>query len=115
MLTINGAEMPSPSEMTVTLEDRGETSAIHALGQRVADRMAVKRVVHLTWALLTGGELAKLVSAVNAGVFFTAALPDPAGGTFSGVFRAEERSAQLHRADGALIQWKNVTMQWEER
>ena len=41
MLTINGAEMPSPSEMTVTLEDRGETSAINALGQRVADRMAV--------------------------------------------------------------------------
>ena len=32
MLTINGAEMPSPSEMTVTLEDRGETSAINALG-----------------------------------------------------------------------------------
>ena len=53
MLTINGAEMPSPSEMTVTLADRGETSAINALGQRVADRMAVKRVVHLTWALLT--------------------------------------------------------------
>ena len=61
MLTINGAEMPSPSEMTVTLEDRGETSAINALGQRVADRMAVKRVVHLTWALLTGGELAAMV------------------------------------------------------
>ena len=75
----------------------------------------MKRVVHLTWALLTGGELAKLVSAVNAGIFFTATLPDPAGGTFSGVFRAEERSAQLHRVDGALIQWKNVTMQWEER
>lgn len=115
MLTINGVEMPSPSEMTVTLEDRGDASALNALGQRVADRLAVKRVVSLTWALLTGSEMTKLMNAVNAGVFFTAVLPDPAGGTFSGVFRAEERSAQLHRADGALIQWKSVTMQWEER
>ena len=31
MLTINGAEMPSPAEMTVTLEDRGESSAMNAL------------------------------------------------------------------------------------
>ena len=108
--------MPSPAKFNVNIEDRGDDSALNVLGQRVVDRLAVKRVMDVTWPYLTGEHAAALMAAVTEGVFFTVVYPDPMdGGLRETQCRALERSAKLFRlADGSAI-WTDVAMKWEER
>lgn len=116
MLWIDGVKMPSPSELTVSIEERGDDSECNVLGERVVDRLAVKRVIELSWAMLTSEELALLFDAATDAVFFTAKFPDPAiGGQSEAVCRAVARSARLFRMDGDTARWADVSMKWEER
>lgn len=108
--------MPSPGKFSVRFEDRGDDSALNVMGQRVVDRLAVKRVMDVTWPYLTGEAAAALMTAVTEAIFFTVTYPDPvSGGAREAECRAVERSAKLFRmADGAVI-WTDVSMKWEER
>lgn len=115
MLWIDGVKMPSPSELTVSIDERGDDSECNVLGERVVDRLAVKRVIELSWVMLTAEELALLFDAATDAVFFTAKFPDPTtGGQSEAVCRAVERSARLFRMDGGAARWADVSMKWEE-
>ena len=116
MLYINSVKMASPSALNVSIEDRGDFSAVNVLGQRLADRLATKRTVDAEWSLITAAEAAQLMQAVTDGVFFKAKFPDPGtGGMREGTFRAAERSARVHRMDGAVAVWADVRMRWEDQ
>lgn len=116
MLLIDGVRMPSPSELTVSIEDRGDDSECNVLGERVVDRLAVKRVIELSWAMLSAEDLALLFDAATDEVFFTAEFPDPAsGGMREAVCRAVGRSARLFRMDDGSARWTDVSMKWEEK
>ena len=116
MLWIDGVKMPSPSELTVSIEERGDDSECNVLGERVVDRLAVKRVIELSWAMLSAEEMALLFDAATEAVFFTAKFPDPITGAQSeAVCRAVGRSARLFRMDGGAARWTDVSMKWEER
>ena len=116
MLTINGAAVASPSVLSVSMEDRGDFSACNVLGQRLADRLAVKRMIDVEWALLRGDEMAGIAEAVTENVFFTVTYPDPGTGQMrEAVCRAVERSARVHRMDDGTAVWTDVRMRWEER
>lgn len=116
MLWIDGVKMPSPSELNVSLEERGDDSEYNILGERVVDRLAVKRVIELSWAMLSAEEMAQLFGAAADAVFFTAKFPDPiTGGQTEAVCRAVARSARLFRMEGGAARWMDVSMKWEER
>ncbi|MBQ4090417.1 MAG: hypothetical protein IJC56_11160 [Clostridia bacterium] len=116
MLSINGAVVASPSELSVNIEDRGDFSACNVLGQRLADRLAVKRVIDVEWALLSAAEMAAIMHAVSENVFFSVAYPDPdTGAGREAVCRAMERSARVHRMEDGTAMWTDVRMRWEER
>ncbi|MGI6239180.1 MAG: hypothetical protein ACOYI5_06090 [Christensenellales bacterium] len=112
---IDGAAMPAPSGISVALEDIGDDAGRNALGEKVVDRIAVKRVIELEWAHLTSQQLAVLMTAA-AGIFFAARYPDPATGEMRDMqCRAAERRARVHRADGLRPEWAEIYMKWEER
>lgn len=116
MIWINGAAAPSPSEFSVEFEDVGDMSRRNALGQRLADRVAVKRVIALKWPMLDKEKAAKLMEDTCGSVFFEAKYHDPqTGGIRTGTFRAAQRSAEMHRAEVNGVVWASVEMKWEER
>ena len=116
MLTINGANVASPSAFSVNVEDRGDFSACNVLGQRLADRLAVKQVIDVEWALLSAAEMAAIMDAVSENVFFSVTYPDPVTGAVNeAVCRAMERSARVHRMEDGTAVWTDVRMRWEER
>lgn len=116
MLYINGAAAPSPAEFSVEIEDIGEAKWRNALGERVADRVAVKRSIEVSWLHLSAEKLAQIMSATTQNMFFTAKYFDPAtGGLREGVFRAVQKSAELFRVDGSAAIWGRAWMKWEEK
>ena len=116
MLTVGGVSMPSPTKLTVTLEEIGDDSARNVLGQRLADRLAVKRAMELEWTHLTASQTAALLDAVTQNVFFTAVYPDPAtGAPRTAVCRATRRKADVTRVEDGSVLWADVSMKWEEQ
>lgn len=116
MLYIGGSLMASPSALELSIEDRGDFSMCNVLGERLADRLAVKRVIDVEWAQLSEAELADILSAVSENVFFEIQYPDPATGELRGaVCRAVTRSVRMYRMDGGAPVWTQLKMRWEER
>ena len=116
ILTINGADAPSPSEMKVRIFDVGSGEARSAAGGLVADRVAVKRELTLRWAHLTPAQLSALMEAVGGEAFFQAAYPDPeTGASRSASFRCAERSAGVLLVRGGAPVWTDVEMSWVEK
>lgn len=116
MFLINGAQMPSPSALAVHIEERGDASEYNVLGERVVDRLAVKRVIDAAWPMLSAEDMAKLMQAVTDDVFFTVSYPDPGTGALrDAVCRAVERSAGVFRMVDGAARWTDVSMKLEER
>lgn len=116
MLSINGAAVASPSVFSVNIEERGDFSKCNVLGERLADRLAVKRVIDVEWALLSETELAAILDAVSDKVFFSVSYPDPVtGAERETVCRAAERSMRVYRLDSGSAVWTDVRMRWEEK
>lgn len=115
MLTINGAEMPSPSRLEAELIEIGSFGERTASGRLVADRIAVKRRLKLKWPRLTPAQMGLLLGAVG-GDAFEVVCPDSAtGGMGAMTCRCCARSAGvlMVREDGPV--WTDVEMEWEER
>ena len=116
MLIINGNAVASPSALNVSIEERGDFSKCNVLGERLADRLAVKRMIDVEWALLSQADMAAVLDAIGKNVFFKLTYPDPeTGAGREAVCRAEERSARMYRMDGGSPVWTDVRMRWEEQ
>ena len=116
MLIINGNAVASPSALNVSFEERGDFSKCNVLGERLADRLAVKRVIDVEWALLPEADMAAVLAAMGQKVFFKATYPDPeTRAAREIVCRAAERSARMYRMDGGSPVWADVRMRWEEQ
>lgn len=116
MIWINNVATASPSALEVEIEEVGDADTRNALGQRLVDRIAVKRVIELTWAHLTAEQMAALMTATSASAFFTAKYPDPVTGQLrTCVCRVAEQSAKALRVNGQAAEWVDVRMKWEEQ
>jgi len=116
MIEINGVKVATPSAFEVSIEDRGEFSAMNVLGERLADRLAVKRVIDVEWAQLSEAALNDILEKVTADVFFGVKYPDPVdGGMRTADFRATERNVRVYRMDSGAPVWTGLRMRWEER
>ena len=114
MLRVNGAAMPAPSAMKVTVFDVSSGASRNAAGNAVMDRTGVKRRLELAWACLGGDELSALLQAMNG--FFAVSYPDPENGDVRSMScYCSERSAEVMRmAEGKPV-WTGVKMSWTER
>ncbi|MBQ8508255.1 MAG: hypothetical protein IJ466_12605 [Clostridia bacterium] len=116
MLLINGAEMPAPSALKVTLFDVSSPQERSAAGGIVMDRVAVKRRLELSWAFLSGSDLARLLNAVTEAAFFEADYPDPAAGEMRGMTCCcGDRATGILRMEGGEPIWTNVEMTFTEK
>ena len=115
MLKINGIDAPSPSALTVSLEDVSAAVERSAAGLAVRDYAGAKRKLKLRWAHLTGEQLSALLQAVDA-AFFDARYPDPVTGAAATVrcWCAARSMGALRMRDGAPV-WTDIEMEWMER
>lgn len=114
MLIVNGVNMPAPSGMSAVLTDVGANIIRSASGKAVMDRRVAKRRLDLTWAHLSGAELALLLQETQG--FFTVRYPDPMAGTERTMqcCCGEKTTGVLRMQDGAPV-WTDVKMSWTER
>lgn len=115
VLTVNGAAVPSPAEMKVSIFEVGSGEQRSASGGLVVDRVAVKRRLKLRWAHLTPAELGGLLGQVG-GAFFEAVYPDPQQmAPRAMTCRCGERTAGVLQIRGGEPVWVDVEMEWIER
>ena len=115
MLKINGGAIPSPSALSVSLEDPSAAAERSASGRAVKDFLPGKRRLRLRWAHLSPAQLSALLQAVDA-CFFDAAFPDPATGgeATARCWCAGRSMGVLRMRDGAPV-WTDIEMEWMER
>ena len=65
MIKINGAEIPAPTDYTVSIMDIDGKTTRTASGRMTRDRIAVKRKIELTWKFLSKEELSGLLKKVS--------------------------------------------------
>ncbi len=116
IITVNGANMPSPSALKVTIFDVASSADRNASGMVVMDRVGIKRKLEMTWAHLTPEQLSMLLDAVSANVFFTAGYPDPQTAAIrTMICYCGDRSVGVQRMVNGAPVWTNVSMNWIER
>lgn len=117
ILTINGAEMPSPGELNISYKPEGKAE-ISAAGTTVMDRLSVRRTISATFRHLTteGAELL-LQSAIQTALFFDLQYYDPmTGQTVTGTFRATSCSlSPLRYSNGVPTGYVDGKLTMEER
>lgn len=115
MLGLNGVDIPAPSAMKVTVFDVSPVQERNAAGELVMDRLAQKRRLDLSWARLSGSDLAAILNAVGGG-FFDVRYPDPATGLDAQICCCcGDRTTGILRMEGGIPVWTDVEMSWTER
>ena len=114
MLTVNGWTAPAPSGMHAALFDVSQNISRSASGCAVIDRTAAKRRLELTWAHMTGTDLAALLEQLSG--FFEVVYPDPQTGTARSMtcYCSEKTTGIMRMQDGNPV-WTDVKMTWTER
>ena len=115
ILTLNGADMPTPTSLTVHLEDAGFTAQRALSGNALVTRAAVKRRIEIYWAYLTPSHIRLLLSAAAQDEELSLSYPDPLTGdirqmnAYSAARRVEMKRM---RSDGPV--WTGVQMTFIE-
>lgn len=115
VLTVNGAAIPAPSEMNVSIFEVGSGEQRSASGNLVADVTAVKRRLSLRWAHLSPLELGGLLGN-TAAALFEVSYPDPlTAATRTMTCRCGESTAGVLQIRADQPVWTDVKMEWIER
>lgn len=116
MLTVNGANLPAPSAMKVSIFNVGAQAGRTASGRAVVDRVGVKRKIELKWAHLGASDMQSLLAAIGSDTFFSAVYPDPATGAARTMqcYCEEKKTGILRMADGAPV-WIDAELTLIER
>lgn len=116
LIKIDGTELPSPDTYQVTISDLDASANRSANGTLFRDRVAVKRTIDLSWALLPPSDHSSLLQKVSS-VFFTVAYYDPqTNSTRSGTFYVSDRKSgiAIKQSDGTY-KWRDVSFSLVER
>ena len=114
VLWVNDLAVATPSELRTELVEVGSGERRSVSGRLVEDVTAVKRRLHLKWAVLDTKHMGALLGAV-AEPFFTVTCPDPAEGSRTMVCRCGGRAAGVLKMVGGEPVWTDVGMVWTER
>ena len=117
ILTINGAVMPSPSELSIVYKPIGKAET-SASGLTVMDRIAIKRTITAGFSHLLPDAAEMLLSAaVKNALYFDLTFYDPmTAQDVTGTFRVTSCTVNPWRyADGVPIGYTGGQMTMEER
>lgn len=116
LLAINGADMPAPTTLHVSLEDQAFSSKRALDGAALVTRAAVKRRVEAYWAYLPETDLQTLLTAAAMGsALFTLSYPDPVtGDTRQMTAYSLNRSVGLMQMRGGAPVWTGVRIAFME-
>lgn len=114
VITINGVEMPAPSDMQIGIMDLSKAER-NANGTMIIERIATKRKIELSWNYLSRTQLSSVLNMVNP-VFFTVGYQDPmTGASRSGTFYVGDRSASVIDFIAGVPRYKDVKFNFIER
>ena len=115
MLKINGTDIPSPTDYTVSIMDLSNAER-NANGTLIMERIATKRRIEVSYNYLSQAELSSLMSLVSTNVFFTVEYIDPMTGNDStGIFYAGDRTSSAIDFRDGVMRYKDITFNMIER
>jgi hypothetical protein len=117
MLKINGNDVVTPAEFSVTILDldNGESSVRTADGTLNRDRIAVKRQLDITWPVMNRSDTSTILQAMS-GVFFTVNYPDPYTGDYeTKTFYVGNRPVPVAIVKESEIYWGGLKVTLIER
>lgn len=106
MITINGVELPTPSDYRVGINDIVKAER-NARGRMIIERITTKRKLELSWKYLTENQLSLVLGAVSP-ITFTVTYPDPTGGRQSASFYSGDKSIGAMDFLNGVIRWKDI-------
>lgn len=116
ILQVNGADMPAPSSLQVTVSDQDLNSDTDANGDLHRNRITVKRKVSCGWGPLSWQDTSKLLTAIKD-VFFDVTYPDPQTGKFETkrMYVGDRTMPVLILNDKGSIEWGNLSADFVEK
>lgn len=114
MIKIDGVEIPTPSDYTVSIMDLSKAER-NANGTIIIERVATKRKIELSWKYLSKENLSLLFNLVSP-VFFEVEYIDPQDNVKrTGTFYAGDRTAGALDYKNGNIRYKDVKFNIIER
>lgn len=116
MITINGIAVPAPDEYGVVISDLDASANRSGNGTLYRDRVATKRTLNLSWAVMDYQDLSLLLNAVSS-VFFPVTYIDPElNGLTTKTFYVSDRNAGIAiKQSDNTYKWKGVSFSLVER
>lgn len=116
ILQVNGADIPAPSSLQVTVSDQDLNSDTDANGNLHRNRITVKRKVSCQWGPLSWADTSKLLTAIKD-VFFDVTYPDPQTGQFETkqMYVGDRTIPVLILNNDGSIEWGNLSADFVEK
>lgn len=116
ILQINGADMPAPSSLQVTVADQDLNSDTDANGNLHRNRITVKRKLSCEWGPLSWTDTSKLLTSIKD-VFFNVKYPDPETGKFETkrMYVGDRTAPVLIENNDGSIEWGNLSADFVEK
>lgn len=117
LLTVNGVELPDPSDLKVNISDlSSEESGRLQNGEMVKDLVARKIQIDVSWNTLTWEQTSIILSSVEQSIFLTVVYPDPKVGSYqTKTFYVGDRSAPAVWLANGKEYWGGVSFTFIEK
>ena len=114
MLKIDSVTIPTPTSLGVSIMDISKAER-NAAGTMIVDRIATKRKLELSYAVLSQANLSAILTAISP-VFFEVEYIDPQdNATKIGTFYTGDRKAGAMDFINGIMRWKDITFNLIER
>jgi len=115
ILTVNGADVPAPTTLSVYMEDAGGATQRAINGELLVSRAAVKRRMEAYWAYVAPDQLRTLLENALQSTPVTVSYPDPVTGQDRQMnAHCKLRRMDMKRLQGASPVWTGVQMTFTE-
>lgn len=114
MLKIDTVSVANPKDFKVTIENVYGTEDENALGEQIADRVAVKRSIEITWGLLSQSDCSAIITALGP-VFIDLEYPDPNLGVVTKEFKVGPIGTPKSLIVRATVMWDELSCVLRER
>jgi hypothetical protein len=109
MLTISGVTV-SPTTYAVGIQDIVE-SVRNGNGTLIADRIATKRTIDVSWLYLTNAQMSTILTVFTNSLYVSVTYPDPQTGDYrtSTFYPGDRKSGVFKLSAGVVVGWKEVS------
>jgi hypothetical protein len=114
LISINGVDLPTPTDLDIGIMDLSKAER-NAKGTMIIERITTKQKLGLSYALLGGSDLSKVLNAVDP-VFFSVTYFDPKiNGFRTGTFYCGDRDCVMLDFKNGVPRYKDIKFDLIER